>query len=156
MACRWSCLLAAVFIVAMIYFTTSMSDATDMKLYRSEMPNALRNRYDKIVNERRNIYYQGYLLGFAISFLVILTNKYYLRKKFDQFSLVCTVVVISFLTNYFYYILSPKSDWMLNHIQTEKQAKNWLYIYRKHQVAYHTGLVLGIIAMAIFAYAFRC
>lgn len=156
MACRWSCLLATVFIVAMIYFTTSMSDTTDIKLYRSEMPYELRNRYDNIVTERRNIYYQGYLLGFIISLFVILANKYYLRKKLDNFSLVCTIIVISFLTNYFYYILSPKSDWMLNHIQSGNQAKNWLYIYRKHQVAYHTGLVLGIIAMAIFAYAFRC
>jgi len=29
-------------------------------------------------------------------------------------------------------------------------------MYRGMQVYYHTGLVLGIIAIGIFAYAFRC
>ena len=70
-------------------------------------------------------------------------------------SMVCLVLATSFITNYFYYILSPKKNWMLNHIETPEQTKPWLEMYRKMQVYYHTGLVLGIIAIGIFAYAFR-
>ena len=116
----------------------------------------LKERYEKIVAERRNLYYQGYVLGFILSILVILGNKYYLNRKIGKWSMVCTIVSISFLTNYFYYTLSPKSDWMLNHIADGNQAKAWLYVYRKHQVAYHGGLALGLIAMGFFAFAFRC
>jgi hypothetical protein len=45
---------------------------------------------------------------------------------------------------------------MLNHITTSEQNKAWLAMYRGMQVYYHTGLVLGLFAIGIFAYAFRC
>ena len=70
-------------------------------------------------------------------------------------SMICLVLAISFITNYFYYILSPKKKWMLNYIETPDQTKLWLQMYRGMQVYYHTGLVLGIIAVGIFALAFR-
>ena len=69
---------------------------------------------------------------------------------------ICIVMSISFITNYFYYILSPKSDWMLNHVNDKEQVKAWLQMYREMSYNYHLGLVLGIIAVGIFSFAFRC
>ena len=74
----------------------------------------------------------------------------------NNFAIVCTVMATCFLTNYFYYILSPKSDWMLNHMNSPEQVKAWLLMYREMQYNYHMGLVLGIIAVGIFTFAFRC
>ena len=71
-------------------------------------------------------------------------------------ALVCTVVATAFVTNYFYYMLSPKTDWMLNHLTNKEEIKAWLLMYREMQFNYHMGLVLGIIAVGIFAFAFRC
>jgi hypothetical protein len=45
---------------------------------------------------------------------------------------------------------------MLNHINNAEQAKAWLIMYRSMQVYYHTGLVLGILAVALITFAFRC
>ena len=59
-------------------------------------------------------------------------------------------------TNYFYYMLSPKTDWMLSHMNNEKEIKSWLLMYREMQFNYHMGLALGIIAVGILAFAFRC
>ena len=70
-------------------------------------------------------------------------------------SMVCLVLATSFITNFFYYILSRKKNWMLNSIDTPEQTKAWLKMYRGMQVYYHTGLVLGIIAVGFFAHAFR-
>jgi hypothetical protein len=70
--------------------------------------------------------------------------------------MVCLVIAVSFTTNYFYYMLSPKSKWMLNEIKTEEQTKAWLVMYRHMQVYYHTSFVLGIIGTGLFAYSFRC
>ena len=71
-------------------------------------------------------------------------------------SLVCTVIATCFLTNYFYYLIHPKSDWMLNHMQNDNEVKAWLLMYREMQFNYHFGLVLGIIGVGILAFAFRC
>ena len=71
-------------------------------------------------------------------------------------SLVCIVISTSFVTNYFYYSLSRKSDWMLNHMGTPEEVKAWLQMYKEMQYNYHMGLVLGIIAVGILAFAFRC
>ena len=70
--------------------------------------------------------------------------------------LICITMTTCFITNYFYYILSPKKDYMLNHISNEEQAKAWLIMYRSMQVYYHIGLVLGILAVGLLALAFRC
>ena len=155
MACTWSCLVASVFIIGMIYSTNATEKSGVLRKYRSQLPADLNERYDKITKERRDIYYQGYVLGFVLSVLVIFLNKQ--RKvTMTTWSMVCTVIVISFLTNYFYYTLSPKSDWILNHIEEPEQTKAWLHMYRSMQVYYHGGLALGLVAMGVFAYAFRC
>ena len=53
-------------------------------------------------------------------------------------------------------MLSPKTDWILSHMNNEKEIKSWLLMYREMQFNYHMGLVLGIIAVGILAFAFRC
>jgi hypothetical protein len=53
-------------------------------------------------------------------------------------------------------MLSPKSDWMLNHVNSPEQTKAWLQMYRAMSYNYHMGLALGILAVGVFAFAFRC
>ena len=101
----------------------------------------------------------SFVISATISFLLTVSGLPIVLDFFTAFSgqiITDAVASFSFLTNYFYYTLSPKSDWMLNHIADGNQAKAWLYVYRKHQVAYHGGLALGLIAMGFFAFAFRC
>ena len=98
----------------------------------------------------------GYIYGFILSLFIIFYNLKFKGIKMNTFALVCTVMATCFLTNYFYYMLSPKSDWMLNHINNPEQVKAWLLMYREMSFNYHTGLALGIIAVGIFAFAFRC
>jgi hypothetical protein len=137
----------------MTYATTN---SNIMKKYQQQLPENLRTKYQSIVAERTRIYYFGYLLGFILAILIIFYNKTIKRAGFSNLSLICLVTSVSFLTNYFYYILSPKTDWMLNHIQDGEQSKAWLKMYRGMQVYYHGGLVLGIAAVGLLAFAFRC
>jgi hypothetical protein len=123
--------------------------------YKSQLPENLQKIYEQITNERTTIYYKGYVLGFLLSLLIIIVNVYSEHKMLSTTSMVCLVLATSFITNYFYYILSPKKNWMLSYIKTPDQTKAWLQMYRRMQVYYHTGLVLGIIAVGIFAHAFR-
>jgi hypothetical protein len=153
--CTISCSISVVFLIGMIYMNYSISRSQIILNYKSQLPENLQKIYEEITNERRNIYYQGYILGFILSLFIIFGNVFSEYKFLSTTSMVCLVLATSFITNYFYYILSPKKNWMLNYIKTPDQTKSWLQMYRGMQVYYHTGLVLGIIAMGIFAHAFR-
>lgn len=158
MPCSISCLLATVFIISMIYMTNATQKSQTIQVYQDQLPTNLRNLYAKLTKERLQIYYYGYALGFILSLIIIIYN-YQNQKpsnKMTTLTATCTVVTVSFLTNYFYYMLSPKSDYMLNHINSPDQTKAWLTMYRYMQYYYHAGLVLGIIAVAFLSIAFRC
>ena len=156
MVCAISCMISAIFIIGMIYFYNLTDKSTIVKHYKSSLSSDLRKRYEKITKERTNISYQGYILGVILSLGIIFYNLKIKGAKMNSTSLVCTVVATAFVSNYFYYMLSPKSDWMLNHMNNQEEVKAWLLMYREMQYNYHMGLVLGIIAVGILAFAFRC
>jgi uncharacterized protein YacL len=156
MVCSISCSIATVFIIGKIYFYNATQNSKIVQHYREKLPTDLKLLYDKLSNERLKISIYGYVLGFILSLFIILYNLRLKREKLSTTSLVCTVVATCFLTNYFYYMLTPKSDWMLNHINNQEQTRLWLQMYRTMSVYYHGGLVLGIIAVGIFAFSFRC
>jgi uncharacterized membrane protein YkgB len=140
----------------MIYFYNLSDKSTIVRHYKSSLSSDLQKRYEKITKERMSISYQGYALGVILSLGIIFYNLKIKGAKLNNISLVCTVIATSFLTNYFYYMLYPKSDWMLNHMHNQQEVNAWLLMYREMQFNYHLGLVLGIIAVGIFAFAFRC
>jgi len=149
-------MISAVFIIGMIYFYNRTNKSEIVKHYKEKLSSDLQKRYDNISEERKKISIYGYILGFILSLLIVFYNLHFKRVRMNNTSLVCTVMATCFLTNYFYYMLSPKSDWMLNHISNSEQVKAWLLMYREMSYNYHAGLVLGIIAVGIFAFAFRC
>jgi len=151
MACCVSCMISCIFVIGMIYFYNATDKSEIVQQYKATLPIELKERYENITAERRRISYQGYGLGVLLS-LVILS----FRRKMNTFSLVCTVMATCFLTNYFYYMLSPKSDWMLNHTTNPDQVHAWLLMYRAMSYHYHFGIAFGIIAVGILAFAFRC
>jgi hypothetical protein len=99
-------------------------------------------RYKLIVSERRNIYLSGYLLGLALSAIVIVG----FMNSLNKMQMICLTGSITFLTSYFYYILSPKQDLMVLYLDNRSQRYEWQKIYKKMQFNYHVGLLLGIIA----------
>ena len=156
MVCAFSCMISAIFIIGMIYFYNLTDKSDIVKHYKSSLSSDLQKRYEKITKERSNISYQGYILGVIFSLCIIFYNLKIKHSKMNTTSLVCTVVATAFITNYFYYMLSPKSVWMLNYMSNQEEVKSWLLMYREMQYNYHIGLVLGIIAVGILGFAFRC
>ena len=149
-------MISAVFLIGMIYFYNMTNKSKVMLFYKDQLPYDLQKRYEKISEERKMISLYGYGLGLILSLFIVTYNLKFKGKKMNSSSLVCAVMATCFLTNYFYYVLSPKSDWMLNHINDKDQIKAWLQMYREMSFNYHAGLVLGILAVGILAFAFRC
>lgn len=133
-------------------------DSIKLRFYKL-LDNDQKNTYKNIIDERKSIYFRGYGIGLILSFILIFIYKYILhssKKNISIWFLVCLTGAITFTTNYLFYILSPKSTYLINHLKNKKQITAWQNIYRTMQVNYHTGLVLGILAIMIFAYANRC
>ena len=156
MACTISCMISAVFVIGMIYFYNMTDKSEVVKHYKQKLSSDQQKRYEKIVEERTKISYTGYILGFVLSLFIVFYNMNLKGAKLSNTSVVCVVIATSFLTNYFYYTLSPKTDWMLNHMNSQEEVRSWLQMYREMQYNYHMGIVLGIIAVGVLAYAFRC
>lgn len=156
MVCSISCSLSLIFLISMIYMNNAVSTNKVVDHYKKQLPNDLQILYDKITIERTSINYYGYSLGVVLSLIIIYYNLKMKDARISNMGLVCITMSTCFITNYFYYILSPKTTYMLNHINNAEQAKAWLIMYRSMQVYYHTGLVLGILAVALITFAFRC
>lgn len=156
MFCLKSCGVALIFLVANLYLTFNTNKYEITKKYEETLSNTQLHRYKNIVEERKNISLKGYMLGLFFSFVVLMLK--YLKidvvdKSIGKIGIVCLTGAITFVTQYLFYILSPKSDWMVLHLDTKEQREQWLKIYRTMQYNYHLGLALGVAAVMIFSYS---
>jgi hypothetical protein len=152
--CSTSCLISIVFLVSMFYRLMTMNKDLYDQGFTSTLSHDQMNKYKNIIDERRNICIQGYLLGFFIAVLQIVGNVYMKKQKMSKMSMACIIASTVFVVQYFYYILSPKSDWILLHLDTAEQKEKWLSIYRSMQYNCHISVALGIVAAGALAYSF--
>ena len=158
MPCLVTCSLAVAFIISMIYSYNATNSSQVLVQYEKQLPSNLQQLYRKIKDERQRISYYGYGLGFIMSFIAIVYNSVSLKKGpgFDVKGMACLAIVITFLTHYFYYLLTPKTTYMLEQINSPEQTRAWLTMYKTMQKFYHTGMLLGLVAVGMMALAFRC
>ena len=152
--CTTSCGIAATLLAGMAYCTYMGNRSELVKNYMRSLTPDQQQTYAKIVDERRGIYLRGFGWGLLLSALLLGVHHQY--AGMSRAGLLCTVAAITLATNYFYYVLSPKSDWMVLHFNTQNNndAANWLRVYRGMQVNYHVGLVLGIAGTVLLSNAF--
>tara|TARA_B100000900_G_scaffold210428_1_gene178350 strand:- start:1038 stop:1508 length:471 start_codon:yes stop_codon:yes gene_type:complete len=156
MLCGTTCIIAMVFLIANFYTILSCSNnKKDKQDFLDVLNDEQKITYEKIINQRKNIYYSGYGLGILLSLIGIFFIKKFMKLRFNNISLICFVGAVTFVTNYLFYILYPKADYMLLHLNDKKQIEEWLKIYKKMQFKFHFGFVLGIIAVMIFCYSLR-
>jgi len=157
MICKTSC---AVFIVFLIGTLLMQLMTYRLPIYADLMalldPEA-QETYKNIKKMRVMTSLQGYGLGLFLSLVVLIYN--YNQPKAQRYStrmMVCVAGATTFLTHYFYYVLSPKSDWMLNHLKTPEQTKEWLKIYKTMSWNYHISLLVGVLSAVALGSVFKC
>ena len=127
---------------------------TQHDLLKNVFSDELDKKYDEIVKERRNLYLQGLILGMGLASIWLVMNRKLLGK--NRFYYISIFFSVSLLTALLYYMLMPKSDYMLNHLKSPEENKAWLNMYRTMQSRYLYGLLLGTIAAIPIANAFCC
>jgi hypothetical protein len=136
----------------MAYCTYMGNRSQLVKDYMRTLTEHQQQAYARIVEERRGIYLRGFGWGLLLS--AVLLGIHHQYATMPRAALLCSVAAITLATNYFYYVLSPKSDWMVLHFNQKQDAGNWLRVYRGMQVNYHVGLVLGIAGTILLGNAF--
>ena len=156
MICGWTCFVATMFILGNIIFTLLMDKHGEVAKYKDSLDEKQEKVYEKIVSERKNLALQGYGLGLGLSIGYLVSRHFMTKRKGSLFSSsissLCLTVAITFIVQYFYYILSPKKDWMLNQLTNEEQKQQWLKVYRAFSWNYHLSMLLGLIGAGLLGY----
>lgn len=147
MNCYLSSLLGSSLLFASFY--TSYSSKSEMKKFKSKISSESIKKYNEIIKERSKIYIFGLIIG--VTTVLILKNILRFKNKLHKLT---TYSFIIFMTAIIYYTLSPKSDYMLNHINNNNESKAWLEIYKNMKHKYITGIILGGIASIPLANTF--
>jgi|TARA_B000000475_G_C15994755_1_gene446486 hypothetical protein len=154
MVCTTSCIIAGAFVISSIFVSLRVDKSTLKDPLFQLLSNENKQRYVRIANERKNIYLKGFGLGFVISLLALFILNNNKMFKVNKLVNICFVLATSFSVNYFFYILHPKSDYMVLHLKDDKEKQAWLNIYKTMQFNYHLGFALGLVGMIFVGNSF--
>ena len=145
MHCSVFCFIGIVFVIAHLNMIFNVDKTKQKEDFYKTLTSELINKYENIIKERRNISVSGYFLGLILA-LVFLNFS----NNLNIYSSAFFTAGITFLTNYLYYIIIPKSDYMIIHLDKKEQRIKWKNIYRSMQLKYHIGILFGVIGAGFF------
>jgi hypothetical protein len=154
MVCTTSCIVAGAFVISSIFVSLRVDKSTLKDPLFQLLSNENKQRYVTIANERKNIYLKGFGLGFIISIFALFVLNNNKMFKVNKLVNICFVLATSFSVNYFFYILHPKSDYMVLHLKDDEEKQAWLDIYKTMQFNYHLGFALGLVGMIFVGNSF--
>ncbi len=141
MECFDSAILGIGLLGAGIY--TSFVPKDEINQLRKVLSGKAVDAYQKINQERFTQYLQGLGLGFI---LVILINHFYGDNISNPYHKTTLFLLIVLAVSLFYYLLAPKSDYMLNHLTSQQEINAWLNVYKTMKNRYIIGFLLGAVA----------
>ena len=144
-SCTMIAFLTLVIIVSKLVFMIRVANNKALLKYDYDSQPELREKYLKIVDERRSIYQRGIIFGFIFSLIPIF---YFKTLKCKIFGVIVTIYTVST----FFYLLSPKSDYMVYHLDKKEDRVKWITTYKFMQNNCHSGLLIGIIVALILLY----
>ena len=154
MVCTTSCIVAGAFVISSIFVSLRVDKSTLKDPLFQLLSNENKQRYVTIANERKNIYLKGFGLGFIISLFALFVLNNNKMFKVNKLVNICFVLATSFSVNYFFYILHPKSDYMVLHLKDDEEKQAWLDIYKTMQFNSHLGFALGLVGMIFVGNSF--
>lgn len=149
MVCLGTCAISTGFIFASLY-TMMVSGNEHVNLAKVLDADTVKI-YDNIKKERMQLYLHGLVIGLIVATLILYLNRDTMTNTTAN---VCTFVLIVAVVNYFYYNLMPKKDWLLNHLKTPEQNKQWLSVYKQMKYKWHMGFLIGLVGYGVLCYGF--
>jgi hypothetical protein len=123
-------------------YSTGGADAKNGSFQQSLTPEQA-VRYEQIAGMRRKLATHGFLLGALLSVGYALYRRFGLSKSLLSVDVACNVIAITLGATWAYYMLSPKSDYMIRYLTPGQQVDWYLEKQRGYQLRWATGLILG-------------
>jgi hypothetical protein len=95
-----------------------------------------------------SLYFQGQMIGLLIGIYFIYLaylNRNNQNSNIKYFN-ICGLIVLISVVSYLYYSLSPKTTFMLSHLNTREQNDKWLSTYKEMKYCSITSYLFGIVA----------
>lgn len=150
MVCYTTCALATGFIGSSLALTFY----TRKELLQNQLLDTLDDNqkviYKSIVEERFTALVTGTIIGLILSAIYFYLAK---TNSAKPQTIICSVIAIIGITQYLYYRLVPKSQWLLIHLDKREQIDAWLEMYKYMSRRCHLGFLLGIVGYALLAWA---
>ena len=154
MVCTTSCIVAGAFIISSIFLCLRVDKQALKDPLFQLLSDENKQRYINIANERKDIYFKGFGLGFIISVIALFVLNKNKMFKVTKLTNICFVLAVSYCVNYFFYILHPKTDYMITHLKSKEERAAWLNIYKTMQFNYHLGFAIGLTGMMFIGNSF--
>lgn len=136
------CLMAhSAVITHLILLFYEISGANEIKVMMEDFSEQQKQIYKEIQQERRLHYIYGLLIGIACAILYV---TFFPHTK----DVVCSYVGIATMVAQNFYLLMPKSKWMVEYLEHPQDIFNWNKVYKKFQYLSAYGNFLGFVFFA--------
>jgi len=137
--------MASGLFAAMLYVTLNPHKTKILNAFIATLDNKQEHIYLKVVEERLNIYVTGLVLGLIVGFTYLSMSKNSVVRTCVFTTLVLAISIV-------YYMMIPKSTYMIKHLKTTEQFNRWLDVYKEMQYRNYMGLILGVISYLVLAH----
>lgn len=137
--CITTCTIFYVILIThMFVYGYTLINSSDLKKLDSLLSDEQRAIYAKIKKERLHHFYMGLGAGALLGLFIILSNAGFNSKY-------CLSGIVLILTTVIVYYVLPKSNYMIQHLETEEQKMAWLAVSRNFHKKKMVGFVLAIV-----------
>ena len=141
MSCFNSCMIAFGLLGSKLLIMGSSGYSKNKYELVNMLNDKQKEAYFNIVKERGTLFMRGIILGCIIAFMVV-----YLMSSGTRLTQTCLFVSIALLIANYYYLLMPKSDYILSHLENKEQINAWLKMYKEMNFKSNLGSILGAAA----------
>lgn len=142
------CIISAMLIGASIMTSLTCQTCPPHSTFLNSLDDSQRTTYKAIVDQRRNHYLVGLILGLIVATVMLLLTG----DKAGQVMSGCFYTATVLIVQYIYYILMPKLPPMKNSLSTVEQQELWTAVHASMQRRYHGGALLGLLGFATVPY----
>jgi len=138
--CSTICIFAMAIILGSLFLNISTMFSNDIKNLLNTLSHEQRETYYNIAKERFLHYITGGFLGVLISTIIYLTCRY---------DCLCAYLIAIIIIQYVYYLMKPKSQYMIRVLKTQEQIDAWLKVNNNMRKRFIMGIAVSVVGLGL-------